>query len=118
MDLWKGAGIVIYTFDTKGFLLYPVMKACFDLGEEDVYEIIQQGFELLQERLALKRISYDKLKGALIPNQDKDKFETCLVIDSAQIDASDYGYYVFKRLIPLLTRRAPIAFCAEIILTS
>ena len=32
---------MIYTFDTKNFLLYPLMKSCFELNDKDVYEAIQ-----------------------------------------------------------------------------
>lgn len=95
---------MIYTFDAKGFLLYPVMKSVFELSDEDVYNAIQAGFEVLQKQLSLKKISYDLLKGALIPNQDKDKFETCFIFDSAQINSADYGYYVFEKLLPLLDK--------------
>ena len=95
---------MIFTFDAKGYLLYPVMKSYFKLSDENVYEAIQSGFNILQKQLTLKNISYDALKGALIPNQDKDKFETCFVIDSSQINSSDYGYYVFEKLIPLLDK--------------
>lgn len=42
----------------------------------------------------------------MIPNQDKDKFETCFVIDSSQINSSDYGYYIFEKLIPLLDKES------------
>ena len=102
----KGGDGVIYTFDAKGFLLYPVMKSYFHLNDREVYREIQRGLELLNARLAQKGIAYSALKGALVPNQDKDKFETCLVVDSAQIDASDYGLHVFERLIPLLDRES------------
>lgn len=62
---------MIYTFDARGFLLYPVMKSSFELSDEDVYKAIQDGFEVLQKQLKSKKISYDLLKGALISNQDK-----------------------------------------------
>lgn len=97
---------MIFTFDAKGFLLYPVMKSYFELSDDDVYESIQEGFNLLLERLKMKKISYDSLKRALVPNQDKDRFETCFVIDSAQIDCCDYGNYVFEKLIPLLDKES------------
>lgn len=97
---------MIYTFDAKGFLLYPVMKSAFGLSDVDVYKAIQDGFEVLQKQLKSKKISYDLLKGALIPNQDKDKFETCFVFDSAQIDSADYGYYVLEKFLPLLDKES------------
>lgn len=95
---------MIYTFDAKGFLLYPVMKSCFELSDDEVYKTIQDGFLLLLKQLEMKKISYNLLKGALVPNQDKGKFETCLVIDSSQIACGDYGNYVFEKLIPLLDK--------------
>lgn len=96
----------IYTFNAKDFLLFPVMKKVFSLSEEEVYNTIFDEFEVLKKRLDLKKISYEKLKGALIPNQEKDRFETCLIIDSDQIESNDYGYYVFERLIPLLDKES------------
>lgn len=97
---------MIFTFDAKGFLLYPVMKSHFELSDDDVYKTIQEGFELLLRQLAMKKISYESLKRALVPNQDKDRFETCFVIDSTQIDCCDYGNYVFEKLIPLLDKES------------
>lgn len=107
---------MIYTFNAKGCILYPVMKSYFELSDDDVYKTIQDGFKLLLDQLAIKKISYDSLKRALVPNQDKDRFETCFVIDSAQIDRCDYGYYVFEKLIPFWIRRALIVFYVVIIL--
>ncbi len=97
---------MIYTFDTKNFLLYPLMKSCFELNDKDVYEAIQDGFEILQKQLKAKGIDYTKLQGALIPNQDKDMYETCFIMDSMKIDCPNYGYYVFERLIPLLDKES------------
>ena len=95
---------MIYTFDAKGFILYPVMKSALELSDQDVYKAIQDGFEVLQKQLKLKRISYDQLRGALVPNQEKDRFETCFVFDSEQINSADYGYCVFEKLLPLLDK--------------
>lgn len=82
------------------------MKSVFELSDESVYDTIQNGFETLQAQLSKKNISYEDLKGALIPNQDKDKFETCFIFDAGQIDCADYGYYVFKKLIPFMDRKS------------
>ena len=97
---------MIYTFDTKGFVLYPVMKTYFEMSDNEVYNSIQEGFEILLKQLVMKKISYNALKGALTPNQDKDKYETCFVIDTLQIDCLDYGNYVFNKLIPLLDKES------------
>lgn len=67
----------IYTFNAAGFLLYPVAKAYFSLDDKDVYKMIEDGFSILQKQLSLKGISYNELKGALIPNQDK-KGQRCV----------------------------------------
>lgn len=97
---------MIYTFNAKEFLLYPVMKSYFELSDNDVYKAIQEGFELLLKQLNRKKVSYDSLKSALIPNQDKDRFETCFIIDSTQMACADYGNYVFEKLIPLLDKES------------
>ena len=103
---------MIYTFNARGFVLYPVLKSYFELSDKDVYNTIRNGFDILQKQLDLKKISYDALKGALIPNQDKDKFETCFVFDSTQIDSFDYGYQVFEKFIPLLDKESTYSILA------
>ncbi len=37
---------MIFTFDAKGYLLYPVLKSCLELSDENVYEAIQDGFNI------------------------------------------------------------------------
>ena len=91
----------IYTFNNRGYIGYSVVKQCFEMSDEDVYHEIAETFKLLLRRLDLKGIFYNDLKGALIPNQEEKKYETCLVIDSNQIQSSGYGRYVFEQLIPL-----------------
>jgi len=68
--------------------------------------MISYDFSLLMERLRKKDISYEKLKRALIPNQDADKKEICLVFDTAKINSGHYGYHIFEKLIPLLDKRS------------
>lgn len=53
----------------------------------------------------MKKISYTDLKGALIPNQDKDMYETCFVFDRIQVPNGGYGRYIFEHLIPLMDER-------------
>lgn len=96
----------IYTFNTSDSVRYSVMKSGFNLSDKEVYHVISDAFELLQKQLSIKKIQYEKLKGALIPNQDKDKFETCLIIDSSQIKNDNYGQYVFEKLLPLLDKES------------
>lgn len=95
---------MIYIFNTKDNIMYPLMKALFGLSDQNVYETILEEFFLMKERLERKGVAYEKLKGALIPNQEKKKFETCIVIDTAQIGSDSYGYFIFDKLIPLLDK--------------
>lgn len=97
---------MIYTFDTKNFLLYPVIKDYFKFNDSLVYETIQDGFKELENQLKLKNIKYKDLKGALVPTQDKEKNETCFVFDTKILDKSNYGYYIFEKLIPLLDKES------------
>ena len=93
---------MIYTFNAKDFVMYPVMKHSLELSDNDVYQTTLQEFSKLKSRLQQKNIAYDALKGALVPNQDADKFETCFVFDSSQISDCMYGYAIFDVLLPLL----------------
>lgn len=93
---------MIYTFNAKDNVMFPVIKDYFDLSDEAVYKTIQKEFSVLQKRLSCKKVQYDSLKGALIPNQKADMYETCLVIDWTQINDSSYGKVVFDALLPLL----------------
>lgn len=95
---------MIYTFNAQDFLLYPVMKSSLELSDLDVYKTILQEFSKLEHRLQQKNISYSSLKRALVPNQDVDKFETCFVFDSSQMDVCMYGYAIFDILLPLLDK--------------
>lgn len=62
---------MIYIFNAKDCLMYPVMKECFGLTDDDIYKTIEEEFRVLNKRLSEKGIDYKKLKGALIPNQEK-----------------------------------------------
>ena len=56
----------IYTINADDYLMYYVAKSCFKLRDDEVYNSILADFELLQKRLSLKSIPYEKLKGALV----------------------------------------------------
>ena len=95
---------MIYTFNAQDFVMYPIMRTSLDLSDSEVYQTVQQEFLKLEKRLEKKKISYGSLKGALVPNQDADRFETCFVFDSAQMDVCMYGYAIFDALLPLLDK--------------
>ncbi len=97
---------MIYTFNNKDYLLFPVAKSVFSLSETEIYNTILEEFNNLIQRLENKGISYDDLKGALIPNQDKKKFETCFIFDTSLISSNMYGYFIFEKVIPLLDKKS------------
>ncbi len=96
----------IYTLNAKDYLLYPIMKQALGLSAGDIFNEISYGLGLLQKRLNAKGVDYQKLKGALIPNQERNKHEVCLVIDSSQIQSDLYGEFVFDKLFPLLDKKS------------
>lgn len=93
---------LIYTFDNRDFVAYSVMKDCFNMSDEDVFDTIADELELLKRRLEMKKIRYTDLKGALIPNQEKNMYEICFVFDRLQMPSGGYGRYVFEHIIPLM----------------
>lgn len=97
---------MIFTLNTAGYLFYPVAKDCLGLNDNEVYDMINCEFSIMLERLKNKGIKYDELKKALIPNQDKDNQEVCLIFDTCQIDSDFYGYTVFEKLIPLMNKES------------
>lgn len=96
--------MLIYSFNAKDNVMYSVIKNGFGLSDDAVYKMIQDQFSVLQKRLSCKKVSYEKLKGALIPNQEANMYETCLVVDWTQIDECNYGGLVFDGLLPLLDK--------------
>ena len=110
---------MIYVFNAKDNVMYPVIKSSFGLSEEAVYKTIQEEFSVLQKRLSCKKVPYEKLKGALVPNQEADMYETCLVVDRTQIDDCSYGWTVFNALLPLLDKNSTYSvLCGDYIDTA
>lgn len=93
---------MIFTINTNGYVLYPVIKSYFELSDHEVHKMINDEFSVMVDRLDMKGVKYANLKRALIPNQDKDNNEVCLVFDSSLIDSSFYGFEIFSKLLPLL----------------
>lgn len=75
---------MICAFNARGFLTDPAMKSAFGLKDK-------ADDKTIQKQLILKKISYGSLNGALVPDQDKDKFETCFVFNSEQMDSFACG---------------------------
>lgn len=95
---------MIYTFNNVGNVLYTVTKNSFQMSDKQVYDMIQQEFLKMNERLSQKGIEYEKLKKALIPNTEKSRHELCLVFDSTLIEAWHYGQAIFEKVIPVLDK--------------
>lgn len=93
---------MIYTINTTDHLLYPVTKECFHLSDEDIYNMINEEFSIMVDRLAKKGVKYNMLKRALIPNQNKKNNEVCFIFDSSLIASSAYGLEIFSKFLALL----------------
>lgn len=78
---------MICAFNARGFLTDPAMRSAFGLKDKADDKTIQKQLILK----ILKKISYGSLNGALVPDQDKDKFETCFVFNSEQMDSFASG---------------------------
>jgi hypothetical protein len=98
--------IMIFTLDARGNVLLPAMKEAFEMDETTIFREINIEFKSFVNILLQKGVDYKKLKRALIPNQDKDKYEICLVFDTSRIKENGYGYSVFEKIIPLLDKES------------
>ena len=75
---------MICAFNARGFLTDPAMRSAFGLNDK-------ADDKTIQKQLILKKLSYGSLNGALVSDQDKDKFETCFVFNSEQMDSFASG---------------------------
>ena len=73
---------MICAFNARGFLMDQAMRSAFGLNNK-------ADDKTIQKQLILKKISYGSLNGALVP--DQDKFETCFVFNSEQMDSFASG---------------------------
>lgn len=64
---------MIYTFNAKGCILYPVMKSYFELSDDDVYKTIQDGCYVFEKLIPLldKESTYSILCGDYIDLSSK-----------------------------------------------
>lgn len=89
----------IHTLNARGNVMLEVVRDYFNVPPEQMFNEIQALRNSVEEALALKGISYDDLKTALVP--DRKRKEMALVFDTLAIDDNWYGMEVAKRLIPL-----------------
>lgn len=94
----------IHTLNARGNSMLEVIRDYFKLSPEHMHREIQHMRRSVEEILASKGISYDRLRSALVP--DRKRREIALVFDTLSVEASWYGNDVFERLIPLFDRRS------------
>lgn len=94
----------LHTLNARGNLMIEVTRKHFNVPPEQMHKEIQVLRHSVEEVLARKGISYDRLKTALVP--DTKRREIALVFDSKAISRGWYGYHIFKQLIPLFDRKS------------
>ena len=97
---------MIYTINTATNVMFPVIKSAFMLSDEEVYRMINNEHSKLLGKLKKKGVKYSELKRALVPNQEKEKNELCLVFDTMLIQDDFYGNEVFDKLLPLMDKES------------
>ena len=94
----------IHTLNARGNIMLEVMRDHFGLKPNHMQREIQAMRHMLEEILAKKGISYDRLKSALVP--DRKRREIALVFDTLSIKSRWYGREVFEQVIPLLEKKS------------
>ena len=84
--------------------MLEVMRDYFNLGQKEMFHVIQGIRNSVEDALRKKGISYNNLRSALVPAQDRR--EIALVFDTTAIDSDWYGFEVMKRVIPLFHRQS------------
>lgn len=83
--------------------MLEVIRDYFKLTPEQVFRHIQGIRGVAEAALEQKGISYDRLRSALVPAQDRR--EIALIFDSLEIQSTGYGYEVMKRVVPLFEKK-------------
>ena len=94
----------IHTLNARDHIMLEVMRDHFQLKPEHMFREIQGMRRMTEDALSKKKVSYDQLRSALVPAQDRR--EVALVFDTTAITSSWYGRDVMERVIPLLERKS------------
>lgn len=94
----------IFTIDAREHGFLEGIQKHFKLSPDQMFIEIRTAFNGLINVLNKKKIPYDSLKNALVPQNDGK--EIAFVFDSKKFESGWYGYEVFEILIPLLDREA------------
>lgn len=92
----------LHTLNARGNIMLEVMRDHFDLDPKHMFHLIQGMRHDVEVALSKKGISYNKLKSALVPAQDRR--EIALVFDTRAIESSWYGREVMEHVIPLFKK--------------
>lgn len=92
----------IFTLDARDNVLLEVVSKYSDVAE--IYKTINSAFDELVSLLEQKGIKYGDLKNTLIPQHNKR--EVAVVFNRLSIESGWYGYDVFEKLIPLLSKES------------
>lgn len=94
----------IYTLNARDHIMLEVIQESFNLSTQCMFYEIQGLRQAVEDTLRLKKINYDALKSALVP--DRQRKEVALVFDSLAIQSDWYGRDVFQHLIPLFDKKS------------
>ncbi len=91
----------ILTLEARDNVMLNVMFELLDFNRQQMLLNIQQMHESLIGILSKKGVTYQELKPALIPKNDRQ--EAAFVFDTQQIQSAWYGLEVFEKIFPFLT---------------
>ncbi len=84
--------------------MLEVVRDYFGLNSEHMFAEIHTMRRAVEHALDQKKITYDKLKSALVPAQDRR--EIALIFDTLGITQTWYGYEIMEQVIPLFAKRS------------
>lgn len=94
----------IFTIDARNNFLLEAIQGYFNLNTKQLFKEINGMFNELNSVLSSKKIKYQDLKSALIPNPEKN--EMVYVFDTSKISSAWYGYEVFENIMPLFDKKS------------
>ena len=94
----------LHTLNARGNIMLEVMRDHFDLDPKQMFALIQGMRGNVEAALSKKGISYDDLKTALVPTQNRR--EVALVFNTMAIKSAWYGREVMAQVIPLLNKES------------
>lgn len=94
--------IKIHTLNARDCITLNVVKEYFNLNFNQMGNTIRSQYTIMIDELRSGGINYSSLKNILTPQ--KDKKDICLVFDTTHIEESWYGYIIFKKYFPLISK--------------